>query len=644
MSSSGITSLRSLSDALKDKAMSFSRRIGDPHEIVGSARSLLQQHETLIFPPSRDELLEVGPGLMRSLGTLFRLQEPPTNVVPKITAVAAALAEQERSNANHVVAVCHTTRVLAESIRRQASFAASHTSEPSSLKSLDEVFQRSYHKSIDLMRRGGNVWNLHTDATLQLLACCDEVYHPARSKPFPFHPVGAEQVSLLPVKNKVQMEAKLQKSGEAREILQRIRQLRLSRVDAGSLLMQLAESGLYDADVANMCCDLLLASQSLLSSQQLAQIVYSLGVLQHRHVQQKNFLVAFNGRDKVTAEGMRRFCMGVACLSVPYPGPQIQLIDWLFMHGLRFKEGDVECPPGTWYIDCAFALSCMRMESCKFAVLTVRRSRRGLGQLSTHNKLRLLYAMAPYVEMPAPVDLQNSWGKIGKSVNLVCDLLKANVAVNDGPLVTSALLHAGVRDHPLIPKIHLRNSHCNPVQQILSAWMSAPTALPKQRRTPQVPTPAAAAVDHPAALSTEDALRLAAQVRPHHFDTSTAVGSVSQVFYTLAFSAKCKVRHENDEERLRPLCDIATNHLKDMAVADLIALLRSMHSLGLSGVATRARQMILERLWEERTRLTDESFDALCDILETMPEFDRAIELLDYSTTRIGRSTDTDAW
>ncbi|RNF08394.1 hypothetical protein TraAM80_02855 [Trypanosoma rangeli] len=84
-------------------------------------------------------------------------------------------------------------------------------------------------------------------------------------------------MGLLPIKSKIQMEAKLHKCPSTRHILNSLREMQLSKLDAGICLSCLAEIGLYDAELCNVCCEVLFSTHALVTCQQFAEVIYSFG-------------------------------------------------------------------------------------------------------------------------------------------------------------------------------------------------------------------------------------------------------------------------------------------------------------------------------------------------------------------------------
>lgn len=639
MSSTSVSSLRTLTAMLTERAQAVTRREGNPAELAEHSKALLFSHLDLLRPPSAAEEFSDVSKLLRACAVLFRHAEAPLSALPKL-AVLADVAAEATTDVNTVTSLASSCLTIAQSFSTHSSSMTPLSAPPSTnsadVVALMPIVHTLYRKAVHMMRQRTSF--LHTDTSIQLLSCCDAIYHP-RSKPFVFRPMGAEMHSLLPVKGKVQMEAKVQKSGEAREMLKRFRTLKLTRVDAGMLLTVMAETGLYDPEVANDCCEVLRSSQSLLSSQQLAQIVYALGVLQHRHVHQKSFAASFDARDHVTADGMKRYALGLACLSMQHPsGSSKQLLDWLFMHGLRHREGDPMALPGTWYTDCAFALACMNVVSPKFMLMTARRSRRRIGQESTHQKLRLIYALGhPQSQMTedVPPELHSSWYKVDKTIHVVSELLKTNVSVADGPLVSTALLHCGITSHPLIPNVQLHHKTLNPVQQILQAWttpLKDDLLPPLCTASPRIHSSSGLRKEEQS--TTADALKLAEQIRPHHFVVSRTAEEVTSVFSTLAFSAKCRVSRVADQEKFRTLCDTVEAHLFDLSCADLVVVLRAMQQIGIADTFHSCVARLLDRLWDVRWQLSASQMDSVCDLLDGLSHMDRAVEILEFASSR----------
>lgn len=102
----------------------------------------------------------------------------------------------------------------------------------------------------------------------------------------------------------------------------------------------MASTGLYDPVVCDASCSELRANKELVTCQQLCEIVYNLGVLQHRHIHLSSFSNSIDAK-KCTAEGVRRHAIGLAMLRQS-PHNVKTFMDGIFLHALRAKKGQYE--------------------------------------------------------------------------------------------------------------------------------------------------------------------------------------------------------------------------------------------------------------------------------------------------------------
>lgn len=301
---------------------------------------------------------------------------------------------------------------------------------------------------------------VHTLSVLSLLQGCSAI----NAEGFHFPPSNPDQRGLLPVKNHVQMEAKIQRCSGARELLQSLKYMEMNRLDAGICLTTLADLGFYDADVCNMACEVFHSSHAMVTSQQFSQILFSLGILQHRHVYQR-FFSSLLVPKQCNAEGIRQHVMGLAMLQQP-PHSQAQLMDGVFLHALRGaneekqrkqqrrrnrssssreeemerrRRGDcgvkdpryskiyaatqaesssddgrmsnsISSPhfssltsfslPYSWYVDVGYSLSCLDISHYKFKSMVARHCRGALPKMCTADRCKLLYTLGPVLADP----------------------------------------------------------------------------------------------------------------------------------------------------------------------------------------------------------------------------------------------------
>lgn len=286
-----------------------------------------------------------------------------------------------------------------------------------------------------------------------------------------------DMTGLLPCRSKLQMEAKVQRCAGAREMLASLRDVALNQLDAAMCLTVMAQTGLYDGALCDDSMHVLYDHHAVLTSQQITEVLYSVGVMQHRHVHQ-SFLSARVDPRRCTAEAVRRWVVGLAMLRQP-PKDSTTLMNGLFLHGLHASRhrptqdgtgswtgtptfcdvadtprrknrkrnssrdafntfrssargeradpvhaGSAYALPPHWYLDCAHALACLSILHHKFILMTARQCRRGgaPASLSVHRRCQLLYAFGHLSESTAPHDLRSVWqtqvkGLVNATVN-----------------------------------------------------------------------------------------------------------------------------------------------------------------------------------------------------------------------------------
>jgi hypothetical protein len=667
--STGAKTFGTLCHLLQDRAHALTRRTGDPWAIRREARDDIIAHLETIEPTFAN--VELVPEFLRNCSTLYRIGGLPAVAAQRIATLCDATTDttldynvlcnvafscltlQNGSALTNVQDPPHHRGSAGNNTARSTPSSASHslidigdapTAAPLAPAFLvfPPVIKAAYDKAVTRLHTK-SVAKPHTDTTIQLLKVSHDIYHHKNfascvssnghrrhTTPFVFHPVGAEMHSLLPVKSKVQLEAKLMRTGEARDILKTLRRLRLSRVDAGMLMGIMAECGLYDEEVANDCGGALSDSISLLSSEQVAHALFSYGVLNHRHPQLRYLASRFDASSGVTTEGMRRYALGLACLQFPLAQKR-QLVDWIFMHAMRFQENDPKAPRPSWYVDCVFALACLGVKSHKFSLMTARRSRRGLGDLPLQHKLRLLYALGAVRNEKVSPHLEESWGKVGKTMDIITEVLKTNVTIQDAPIVAAALISCGYRDHPLVPKVDIHHQQLNPVQQILTAWTTSQRE--SKRSDPRAPTVVHSTKPKDGALmNREQALHLAEQIRPHHFSDASVGADITHVFQTLAFDVRCRVEGDADQQRFQSLCETVETQLYHLSLDDAALVFRAMQHIGLLDAPRhkRCRDLLLEKFWSERYSMSAHVQNSLFDAMEGIEQVDRVVDLTEY--------------
>jgi hypothetical protein len=175
---------------------------------------------------------------------------------------------------------------------------------------------------------------------IAMLRGVDEV----RCHNFVFYPSTTGSRSLLPIKCKRQMEAKLQKSGDGRRLLGALRSSTLTKIDAGTALNIMARTGIYDEETAAYCCDALIGQDVLLNSRQRTHILRNLGVLQHSAPRLLD--LSLSGRIKfgdMETNDVRDYVQALAMVRADFSQQSSkvkELMDGIWMHTLRYKNAN----------------------------------------------------------------------------------------------------------------------------------------------------------------------------------------------------------------------------------------------------------------------------------------------------------------
>lgn len=440
----------------------------------------------------------------------------------------------------------------------------------------------------------------HTSSLLSLLRGTDAVYGGS----FQFTPVGADMMGLLPIKSKVQMEAKMQKCEHSRDILRALCEMQFSKLDAGICLTSQAECGFYQSELCNICCEVLFSTHALMTSQQLAQVVHSLGVLQHRHIHQKFFSSLIDFKN-CNAEAVRQHIMGLAMLRQPPPNDR-RLMDGIFLHVFRPTDPldydsspEAALSPG-WFVDVGHALTCLGITHHKYRLTMARTVRRSIASMSTQERCKLLYGLGGVSLDSVPAELQGSWkGKVIRTIEVLEQRLRSNVDPVDGPSVMHALLFAGIREHPMIPQQPDLASNENPVETLLRTWATCPR---------------------------ERVLYLTEQIRPSHLGSDPAT----------TLSHVCGIIANNcggvgtDSYRFGPLCDVIRTHGGSMTVDEAMSTIEAIERMKAGDRFSGALVSLLGSLWNQRESMTPEQRMRCCRLLENVGHLEIAVNLLDY--------------
>ncbi|KPA81688.1 hypothetical protein ABB37_03995 [Leptomonas pyrrhocoris] len=632
---------------------------------------------------SRDaETLKLVPKLLRASSTVLRFV-PDEDALAALDALdhCAAVVGQysagghvERNyNLHDVCSLLRSISVLDDCQGRlmELSELSSPSCFPSSSDGLSpssrptRVSTSSSHVSAQTKRFGAllvpvythamQLWTLPREnaSTLSILSLIDANSR-VHGQSFNFPAISADQNGLLPIKAKIHMEAKMQRCRGARGLLAALRDCAFNRVDAGMSLATMARTGLYDAEVCNRSCETLYAQHALLSSQQLCQVLFHLGTLQHRHIHQKYFSSLVEPRD-CNAEAMRQHVLGLAMLRQPPPS-ETALMNGVFLHALRtthanrrhrddgsssspsfYSHGDGErrhsggrrlshlSPQAQraiqdplndetytlspqWYIDVGHGLSCLGIQHPKYKLMVARQTRRSIGCLTTAERCKLLYATGGLSAAQVPVELRAAWkSKVDRSIAITVEKLK-DIEPHEGPCVMNALRYCDIREHPRIPRAPKLDLDENPMDVLLRTW----STVPKER-----------------------VMQLTEQIKPQHLRTSTHKAAATALTNVVAHvAATFDDVPQEQSHRLEPLCAAVDAHSAEMTVEDTMRTLQALRKMGRTGPRQQeAVRNLLMNLWTRRYDLEGEQLTRCCACVQHWPEVPEAMELLQFAAS-----------
>ncbi|CAD2213179.1 hypothetical protein AGDE_09427 [Angomonas deanei] len=429
-----------LCEELATLQLQLLRREAAPKKLAKEGLNLIKENLDCLTPSSVNKA--VVPLYLRSCASLLkhvpdRDELAVLDVLDETFAVAKEYIHSKRNESPNDD--CSVLRSIMSIDECYANFSAknspssSHDESKAVGSQFSELVVPVYDRGMRNLRSHPD--SVSTQSMLTLMQGTSKVY----GNNIKFVPTTADISSLLPIKPKIQMEAKIQRCYGARDLLNRLCQRELSRLDAGMCLSVMAETGFYDGDVCNLCCSALHTSHPLLTSPQLCQIIHSLGILQHRHIHQKFFSSLIDPK-KCTADGLKKHVQGLAMLRQP-PFSETKLMNGVFLHSLRnahsphhqgstatkgpkphlrYNEAvvDYELPP-LWYIDVGHSLSVLDITHHKFKLSVARQARRSIAKLSTLERCKLLYAVggAPLESVPTELRAawENKWARLSTS-------------------------------------------------------------------------------------------------------------------------------------------------------------------------------------------------------------------------------------
>ncbi|CBZ39034.1 hypothetical protein, conserved [Leishmania donovani] len=650
------------------------QRRGAPLLLAHEGIQLLREQLPAIELPSsvNSRISMLVPKLLRSCATVLRFA-PDEDVLPALDALdfcAALTAKYDDGghlggciNLNELCSLLRSTSALDDCQARLLELAglpshsdlgASRASRSSTTAPPTASAHRFDSFLLSVYRHAMQLWSLERErpttlSVLSLLETTSRIY----GKGFHFPAVGADKNGLLPAKAKIRMEAKMQRCVGARGLLTSLRKLELNRTDAGMCLATMAQTGLYDAEVCNRSCDVLFSQHAILSSQQLCQVIFYLGTLQHRHIHQK-FFSSLIEAEKCNAEAIRLHVLGLAMLRQPPPS-EARLMNGVFLHALRaphahqqqrrstkspsssspsqslekagrcdgkgqhslsprarraladpLNDSEYTLPP-QWYIDVGHGLACLGIQHPKYKLMTARQTRRSVGRLTTAERCKLLYALGGVPADQVPLELRQTWHtKVERTISIATEKLK-DMEPHEGPYVMNALLYCGIQDHPRIPRAPRLESDENPVEVLLRTW----STVPKER-----------------------VLELTEQIKPQHLRTTVpnAPSALAEVVTRVAETFGEASREES--HRLEPLCAAVEAHSVDMTADDLMRTLKALLRMGRTGPRQHdAIRQLLASLWGQRYDMEAEQLVPCCECLQQCTDFPDAMRLLQFAAS-----------
>ncbi|KAK7194067.1 hypothetical protein NESM_000319400 [Novymonas esmeraldas] len=624
------------------------QRRGAPLQLAHEGIQLLREQLPTIELPSsvHEHISGYVPKLLRSCATVLR-HAPDEDVLPALEALdfctdLAARYEDggHLSSCNNLTDLCSMLRsinALDDCQTRMLELSAPSSHALTTSPGVPQTRRIAYHLA-PVYQHAMRVWSQPRERVsslnvLSLLEATSRIHGRGSHAPA----TGADKCSLLPAKAKIHMEAKMQRCIGARGLLASLREAELNRTDAGMSLATMAQTGLYDAEVCNRSCDVLFWQHALLTSQQLCQVLFHLGTLQHRHVHQKFFSSLIEARN-CNAEAVRQHVLGLAMLRQPPPS-ETRLMDGIFLHALRSAHAppdasersgdtthgarpsearwrralrdplndDAYTLPPQWYIDVGHGLTCLDIQHPKYKLMTARQTRRSIGRLTTVERCKLLYALGGLSADQVPPGLQTPWrSKVERSISIVAEKLK-DIEPHEGPYVMNALLHCGIHEHCRIPRAPRLESEENPVEVLLRTWAT----VPKER-----------------------VLELTEQIRPQHLRaaSSKAPSTVAKVVVRVA--ATFGEVSRNESYRLEPLCAAVEAHCADMTAADSMRTLQALLRIGRTGPRRqKAIGQLLANLWARRYDLDSDQLHQCCACVQHCTDLPDALRLLQFAAT-----------
>lgn len=589
------------------------RREGSPSVLGNDAVRLLHRHAGNL--EASRESAPYLPTLLRTCATLFQKAMPSIEayeVLNTTTTLASYYIDHHYGDVNDSCTVLRSVMQL-EKVETMLHKGPSNCSAPPLFSSSHNYFGALVEPAYNVAWR--KLWSHHGEArTVSLLALLLAVSR-VHAAQFEFSS-PPDMRGLLPIKSKLQMEAKIQRCQGAREILRWMQGMKFSRLDASMCLQVMAETGLYDSFLCDKSCEVLYGSRVLVSSTQNTEILYNLGVVQHRHIHLTHFSNGINAME-CNSEAIRRQVVGLAMLQVP---PSPELMDGVFLHALRDRRREPKCPPAyrkersgdsaaysltpQWYIDIAHGLACLHRPHQKFCLRTARCARRGIGHMSIESRCKLLYGIGGIPLSEVTPELRTSWeSKVERAVAITAETLKEMPDPSDGPRVMKALQHCGIRKHPRIPpQPEIMSGSENPIDILRRAWSST---------------------------SKEGILSLSERVEPEELQR-VPTATLANVLTRLANSAADTTTVPPDAYRYGPLFAAVVAYEDRISVDDALRVIHSMQRMGLASVYREPMEKLLELLWLRRFDMSELQLRQCYTVLRPLRQHDTADSIIRF--------------
>jgi hypothetical protein len=266
-----------------------------------------------------------------------------------------------------------------------------------------------------------------------LLRAASVLYAPKSD--FSFHGSGA--AALLPRKTKMHMDIALQRCDHSHRLLQVLRTVPFTRIDAIRLINTIGSTGLYDEQVVRRCCETVDRTVAGATARDIARITYNLGVMGHKHENQSVLCQHVDTRD-LSPRDFKDFLMGIAML---HSSPKTLRItraveDGLWLHGMKN-------PPFAWHVDVLHSLSVVNFKVPKFTAHACRSVITDIHKMTDEQRLKLLYAVGAKKDWQVTKDMETSWRKVDRIREVLVTKVQEISNGAKQPIARDALACAG---------------------------------------------------------------------------------------------------------------------------------------------------------------------------------------------------------